>query len=434
MGLHLLHKGNYHKIFIKLNFPVNYKYFLKLIILTFLFLNIYKVSYPQINNSYIVGEITSKGNKKPIKNVNVYLAYTMLGSSTDRNGNYSIINIPSGRYTLVVSHINYETLTIKINVNNKRKYSYNFELEPKIYQFRPVRVTAGGRAEWQKNFEIFKKEFIGTSNFAKNTFIVDSLTLNFNRNGDDILFAKSQEPLIIINNGLGYKIEYELIHFEYNKEYKKDYVKYSGFPKFSLLETTNPDTLELWKLNRQIAYNGSLRHFLRAICKNYDITNNNLDTVKYKINYSDSSVGRDKMEYPKNNFLKDNGFEVLYKSALGPRFGIIPIVFFVNMNRYLTPAKNANEMYLKFENYFEVRYDNPNKKKFPYDKKAKISWIRLEKDSVLIDKLGRYYETFAIKSYGYWATQRLADTLPYGYVYGDSLFKYNLIDIEKPPK
>ena len=71
-----------------------------------------------------------------------------------------------------------------------------------------------------------------------------------------------------------------------------------------------------------------------------------------------------------------------------------------------------------------AQYQNINKEKFTEDNDNKISWIKLEKDSVIIDKLGRYYETFGIKSYGFWATQRLADTLPYEYVYGDSLFIY----------
>ncbi|MCH7974826.1 MAG: carboxypeptidase-like regulatory domain-containing protein [Bacteroidetes bacterium] len=420
MDLHLLHKSSLHKIFIKLDFSVNCKYFLKLIILTFFFLNIYKVSYSQINNSYIVGKITSKENNKPVKNANVYLAYTMLGSSTDDNGDYSIKDIPSGRYTLVISHISYETYNIKIAIKEEGKYNFDIELKPSVYQFSTIRVTAEGQIEWEKNLEIFKESFIGTSYFAQNTFIVNPLDLDFNWNADDLLFANSQKPLIIINKALGYKIEYDLIHFELYE----DYVKYSGFPKFSLLKTSNPDTLELWKFNRQKVYNGSLRHFLHAICKNYSITGKKLPSPENEINNSIKTDNGYNPEYLDYNFVEKNGFEVLYRSWLEPRFGIKPIIFYVNTNQYIKPTKNSNEMYLKFENYFEVQYQNLNKEKFPEDNDNKISWIKLEKDSVIIDKLGRYYETFGIKSYGFWATQRLADTLPYEYVYGDSLFIY----------
>ncbi len=394
---------------------------LVIFILLFLFLlNQTFVSYPQSINASITGRITDKESYKPISNVNVFLAYTMSGSSTDEKGIYSIDNIPPGRYTLVISHIGYKIFNTKVKINGADKYVFNVSLKPKVYQLTPIKVTAERWLDWVKNYKIFKKAFIGTSDFARNTFILDSLTLDFNRNEDDLLFAKAEKPLIIINKALGYYIEYNLIYFEYGG----DYVKYSGFPKYSFLKTTDPDTLELWKFNRQKAYNGSLRHFLRAICENYFITDKNLNSADYQIDYSDKTYNGYKAEYTDENFLKKNGFEVLYKSSLLPTNGILPIIFLANTNQYLKPAKNKNEMYLKFENYLEVKYNNPNKKKFPEDDRTKVSWIRLEKDSVLIDKLGRYYETFSIKSHGYWATQRLADTLPYEYVYGDSLFEY----------
>lgn len=373
--------------------------------------------YPQTNIIYISGKITDKVTKKPVQNANVYLAYTTLGSSTNSDGKYLIKDIPVGRYTLVISHIGYQTFHIDIAILDKKKYNFDLELDPRIYQFRPIKVSAEGRQKWLNNLETFKNVFIGKTKNAENTFIQNTIELNFIEK-DDTLFAETEKPLVIFNKALGYKIEYSLIHFEY---IENEYVKYSGFPKFNLLKTNDLDTLKLWKSNRGKVFLGSLRHFLQLICENYYLTNKSLDTVEYNVDFSDSSVGGYRVYYPEDNYLKKNGFLVLNKSSIKNIYGFNPIFLLVNTNKYLSESKNGNEMYLKFENFLEVKYPIQNNNKL-IQNDLKTSLIKLEIDSVLIDKQGRYFETFGIKSFGYWSTQRLADTLPYEYVLPDSVF------------
>ncbi len=393
---------------------------IRLFFIVIFLLLIVNTAFSQTHINSISGRIINKATKEPIQNANVFLAYTMIGSSTNQKGKYTIGGVPRGKYWLVISHINYKTLNIKIDIKNNKDLKFNFELEPKIFQFRPIKVSAEGKTEWENNLEIFEEVFLGTSDFAEDTFIENAVELEF-KEIDETLYAESQKPLIIINRAFGYRIDYSLIYFEYMND---DYVKYSGFPKFSLLQTSDPDSSKLWEINRMQAYFGSLRHFLHTICKNYIVTGQSLSKPKIEINYSDQNNLGYKLEYSNENFLVKNGFDVLYKSYLGKKYGMNPRVFLVNTNNYLTPAKNENEMYFKFEDYLEVKYQNPDDDKLPIDDDIRISWIRLEKDSVLIDNFGRYYETFQIKSYGYWANQRLADTLPYEYVIPDSMFIY----------
>jgi hypothetical protein len=77
-----------------------------------------------------------------------------------------------------------------------------------------------------------------------------------------------------------------------------------------------------------------------------------------------------------------------------------------------------------FDNYLEIRYRNPNKIRGHFNSKENISWITLEKDSMLIDKAGRYYETFSIETSGYWGKERISDMLPLEYIYNDSSVPY----------
>ena len=77
-------------------------------------------------------------------------------------------------------------------------------------------------------------------------------------------------------------------------------------------------------------------------------------------------------------------------------------------------------MYFMFDKFLEIRYEDPNHIKSIVKPKEQVSWITLTKDSILIDKAGRYYETFSIKTSGYWGLERLSDILPFEYVYDDS--------------
>ena len=91
-----------------------------------------------------------------------------------------------------------------------------------------------------------------------------------------------------------------------------------------------------------------------------------------------------------------------------------PVTFPAKTNNYLSLADIPTEMYLRFPNSLRIRYSDPNIsdiKNMP----IRQSFISLQKDSVLIDIHGRYYESLMIKTSGYWAKERLADQLPYEY-------------------
>ncbi len=384
------------------------------IIWLLILLNFYQVSFSTQNSGLIVGKVVNKKTRQPIPNANVYLAYTMLGSSTNKAGLYEIGKIPSGQYWLIVSHIGFHDKNIKINIKSGEYFRYNFEILPKVHQLKPIIIRAN--SDRAKNLKTFIKAFIGTSANAKKTYIKNTSFLEFENGDNNVFYATAHGPLIIMNKALGYKIEYSLFHFETDGFY----VKYTGFPKYTFLTSTNPDTLSLWYENRKKVYLGSLRHFLHTICKNYELSAGELDDPEFDLNYSDKTEEGHKQKYTDDNLLVMNGFEPLYKSSLGAGFEIKPIITLINTNRYLRPTENPDEFYLKFQNLLEVRYKNVDSNNSGFGKVEK-SWIMLEKDSVLIDRRGRYFETFGIKSSGNWGAKRIADTLPYEFSLNDSL-------------
>ncbi|MEO8399885.1 MAG: carboxypeptidase-like regulatory domain-containing protein, partial [Ignavibacteriaceae bacterium] len=60
----------------------------------------------------IKGKISDKATGEPIVGANVILDNTRLGAATDIDGNFFIINIPPGTYTLIISYIGYQRIKV----------------------------------------------------------------------------------------------------------------------------------------------------------------------------------------------------------------------------------------------------------------------------------------------------------------------------------
>ena len=68
------------------------------------------------------------GNQEPLIGANVILDKTLMGSTTDSKGNYSITNIPIGKYLIRVEYLGFETQTKEIYISEKNKESLNPDL------------------------------------------------------------------------------------------------------------------------------------------------------------------------------------------------------------------------------------------------------------------------------------------------------------------
>jgi hypothetical protein len=65
--------------------------------------------------------------------------------------------------------------------------------------------------------KLFREQFLGINVAGKNCIIENEEEIYFNYDRKTLtLIAYSDQPLIIINNYLGYKIEYQLIDFQCN--------------------------------------------------------------------------------------------------------------------------------------------------------------------------------------------------------------------------
>ncbi|HQJ75225.1 MAG TPA: TonB-dependent receptor, partial [Bacteroidota bacterium] len=93
----------------------------------------------------IAGKVTDASTGEPLPSATVMVLGTQLGAMTDINGNYVILNVPPGVYTVSVSMISYRKQEIKdVRVNVDFTTRLDVKLEPGSVDLPPV-VVQGER-------------------------------------------------------------------------------------------------------------------------------------------------------------------------------------------------------------------------------------------------------------------------------------------------
>jgi len=364
-------------------------------------------------NLFLYGTVIDNTTKKPISNVNVYLANTQIGTTTNKSGYFELDNLPQGTFSVIFSHVSYCFLSKKITLIRKYNDIGITELSLKVYKLGTV-VVQGNNNLWKERFKIFRNNFIGTENNADSTFVENPYKIDFtNKNGK--LFATSKEPLIILNKSLGYKIKYFLNYFEECDEY----TKYSGDAVFSNLPSSSKSDSLMWIKNREATYVGSLRHFLDVLNTAYSQFVFGHKSYNLRDGYSiDTRFSKCK------SLINNKGFFIFRVDKLPAQTFQSSSEIPISMKNLLSKGKIKTETFLKFQNYLRI-YFLPNYKIGQYPLNFNIkniynaegSYLELTKDSVFVDIHGRYFDKFGIHTYGKFGRERISDLLPYEYEY-----------------
>ena len=100
----------------------------------------------------IVGVITDKESGEPLPGVNVIVKGTFMGSTTDVDGYYIILNVPVGTYTLEASYVGYTPVTVqKVKVSADVTTEQNFQLQPTTLQLEEAVVVIAERPLVEKH-------------------------------------------------------------------------------------------------------------------------------------------------------------------------------------------------------------------------------------------------------------------------------------------
>jgi hypothetical protein len=205
--------------------------------------------------------VTEKGTTI-IPGASIFIEGTTMGTQSDAKGHYVLKNIPPGRHRLVASMVGYVPKLVLIEFPGKIT-ELNINLEEDNKTLDEVRVVGSQDKLWEKQFREFEKGFLGESYNRKEVLITNKEVVDFTESSD-AFSAKASQPLQIINKSLGYKVTYFMDNFEKTNSL----TSFKGLASFEKLVPEDAKQERRWKRNREEAYEGSLKHFLKALGDN----------------------------------------------------------------------------------------------------------------------------------------------------------------------
>jgi hypothetical protein len=209
----------------------------------------------------LTGSVTEKGTTI-LPGASIFIEGTTMGTQSDATGHYVLKNIPPGRHRLVASMVGYVPKLVLIDFPGKIT-ELNINLEEDNKTLDEVRVVGSQDKLWEKQFREFEKGFLGESYNHREVYITNKEVVDFTESSQ-AFSAKASQPLQIINKSLGYKVTYFMDNFEKTNSL----TSFKGLASFEKLVPEDAKQERKWKRNREEAYEGSLKHFLKALGDN----------------------------------------------------------------------------------------------------------------------------------------------------------------------
>ncbi len=330
------------------------------------------------------GAVIDDETGEPLPGVHVFIAASMIGTTTNAQGRYRLERVPLGAHRLYVTMLGFDAMSQDIVLNEARPYAFNFSLRPRVYELDSVVVVARRDRRWKRRLKKFNALFIGETPFADKTEIINPEVLSFaDENG--IFSARAAAPLVIENRALGYRLRYHLMDFYH----QKDRIRYQGEPLFEELTPRNQKEAAMWASNRRQAFHGSLRHFLLSLL---DGTTEAEGFVLYE-----GRSARGPRRNPEHNRIE--GSTLLQE-------GPLPVL------KELTFQHAVEVVYTKeFEDTAYLDWINR-----PYATPGpQESWLLLEVFPALVDIHGTLIDPYTVTMAGYLSFSRVAEMLPKEY-------------------
>jgi len=210
----------------------------------------------------ISGKITTTESHTGIGKVSVFLSNSSYGTVTAEDGSFKLVGVKPGQYDLVASSVGYQDFSKTILVGNE-PINIDIPLPTKINQLRGVVITTN--ANWKKNYEEFKKAFIGTTENAKNCVVENPHVVNLvNSSRKHTLEGWSDDFFIMDNKALGYRVKFLIDTFANNGI--TGVISWQGKAVFEEL-SGSAEQKKIWKQKRQETYYGSSRDFYKSLYK-----------------------------------------------------------------------------------------------------------------------------------------------------------------------
>ncbi|GAA0872937.1 hypothetical protein GCM10009117_20840 [Gangjinia marincola] len=212
----------------------------------------------------IKGRVFDALTKEPLQDVSVYYDGTTTGVITNPEGYFEIKKI-NGIAPLIISYTGYSPKLFEQEAIPNNPFDvYLIESREKLMDV-VIEADPWSRERKEKQF---KKEFLGKTIASQECTILnlEKVELKFSPS-NQTLYAWCDEPILIENKHLGYKVSFNLQDFEvlYTTTEMGLIMKKQSF--FSGTSFFNPfeKTRKKYIKNRKNTYLGSSMHYLRAL-------------------------------------------------------------------------------------------------------------------------------------------------------------------------
>ena len=336
----------------------------------------------------VLGKVVDSATGQPLTGASAFCQNTTQGTITNDKGLF-FLKLVNGGYDLVVSYTGYQKAMLRISNTQTLGDTLLLALTKEDKSMTEVAVVATSEVAdgLAKYGNFFMDNFIGTTPFAGQCVVKNPEALHFfytkKRNR---LKVTAHEDLIIQNYALGYIIRYQLDSFSY--DYNTNISQYTGSPLFTEIDTTEA-VKAAWKKNRARTYLGSRLHFMRSL---YDSTVASEGFIVEKLDDNN----------PKN--IQGSPVKNLYSEDLYEKDSGIAVINWQGQYRVSFKPVLPDKKFLQ-------------EFKLPENTRYQITVVSVTTDGFFIEPNGYFYEQYEVVNSGYWAWKKLAELLPYDYVY-----------------
>lgn len=345
----------------------------------------------------IRGVVTDAKTGAVLTGVNVFIAHTTLGASTDEAGRFEIANVPDGAHEVVASMIGFRPALQAVRVKGG-PLVVDFALEEVVYENDGIEVVAERPRDWKKHLKKFETLFIGESRNAPGCEILNPFVLSFDVDPTTQTFrATASAPLLIENKALGYRMLFVLQDFEWREGARM--LRFKGQPRFEALAPDSERQRRRWDARREVAYKGSFSHFLASLVA---------------------------------GTTTETGFTLRETDQLSviTTMAQIEAMPVVEPDSLLSPGEAPNErmLFLPLDRFLYVTYDGEGEElKYTARQREAGRGVRplsrLGKQSshlqllapAVVNERGYLNNPYDARTYGYWFWERIAEMLPRDY-------------------
>lgn len=331
--------------------------------------------------------------REAVSDAFIFFESSSIGTITDDKGYYQLEGNSNTNGNLIFSHINYKLKSISTKGLPDTIY-----LTPQ--QFLMEEVVISKKLNWRKKrkrkkwLKKFQEAFLGTPEKKETIEILNPEVILFEENRG-VLTAQANEPLIIKNQFLGYKI---LFYLETFRLYPDKVLKYQGNAFFEELDGSRKEKVR-FKRNRKKTYQKGSRNFFN------NLISQNLDQEKHKLGYATLDNNREVTEFQPLNL---DSLNIQKKDSENYEIQLDGV--FSVLHKKITITENSS-----LQNRTSISVSMSNLKANLKQSNATTCFIS-KSNKIQVNRYGRILNPLEIEEVGFWAESRIASLLPLDYL------------------